>query len=713
MKRKAFLLGFYSIGGQVLLLRELVSSLNGDELFIGTALFGWLLSVAVGAQLGGRARARLTSAPLFLLGAILLPMMIVVIRLLPLAVADVVGELIPFSEAALVSIFTMFPVGLVSGWLFSAITGEGERPAGSIVNVYLLEGIGAFVGGLILAFTVGGPYSTLCTSFGIGVIVIATLFFDRSRGPLPGVAIWTAALTLLVIMPFAVGKLDPLLDRVKYASWQVIDSFDTHYGRQTLLARDDATVLLTDNTIEAVHPEPEAAETLILPPLMLRPEARRLLLFGRAEPGPAQLVRRLPGVQLTAVDPRSRLTDQLAAILSGADGLIRINDDPVAFADGGPEQQPYDILILSPGDLGSYKASRLLTPQFLSRAKSLLKPDGVLYLVTAYDSDRYITAEAAELLAILSNAIKETFTYATLWPGNNTLLFASDTPLGHAEPDTLCARLSRFGYESRYYSVDRLADRLDPFKLERLAQALGQSNEINSVTRPLLSYYQTIYRSKASGIDRSVFTWLRQHQWSILLLPVLILLLFSFTVRSKRGSQSYGLFLYFVAGAVSLSLELVSFYVYQSSAGSLYAEMAILIGAFMLGLASGTYTAIRWTGESKGGSALLMLLAATLTFLFTWDTVHPQAQLLYHAAFLLVVALATGSLFVAATHIYYGDGRSGNRGTGYAVEIAGSSVGALFATTLLLPFIGLGWLLLSLALLIVLSLGGLIVCQRG
>jgi hypothetical protein len=42
MRRLAFLLGFYSACGQVLLLRELVSSFNGDELFIGTALFGWL-----------------------------------------------------------------------------------------------------------------------------------------------------------------------------------------------------------------------------------------------------------------------------------------------------------------------------------------------------------------------------------------------------------------------------------------------------------------------------------------------------------------------------------------------------------------------------------------------------------------------------------------------------------------------------------------------
>jgi hypothetical protein len=92
MNRKAFLLGFYSIGGQVLLLRELVSSLNGDELFIGTALFGWLISVAIGAYLGGRARLGVRATILFTIGALFLPVVIIAARLSPLLVTDIVGE---------------------------------------------------------------------------------------------------------------------------------------------------------------------------------------------------------------------------------------------------------------------------------------------------------------------------------------------------------------------------------------------------------------------------------------------------------------------------------------------------------------------------------------------------------------------------------------------------------------------------------------------
>ncbi|MEW5995530.1 MAG: hypothetical protein AB1744_14195 [Candidatus Zixiibacteriota bacterium] len=104
--------------------------------------------------------------------------------------------------------------------------------------------------------------------------------------------------------------------------------------------------------------------------------------------------------------------------------------------------------------------------------------------------------------------------------------------------------------------------------------------------------------------------------------------------------------------------------------------------------------------------ALLTLLTACVLFLLTFERVDPRAQLPYHLLFLFVVAAATGSLFVAATNRYYPAGRIDNRGTGYAWELIGSSLGALFTTTVLLPSIGLSWLLAALAMLLLAALAG-------
>ena len=98
------------------------------------------------------------------------------------------------------------------------------------------------------------------------------------------------------------------------------------------------------------------------------------------------------------------------------------------------------------------------------------------------------------------------------------------------------------------------------------------------------------------------------------------------------------------------------------------------------------------------------LAAAAVLFGFTWQSIDYRLALIYHALFLLVVALATGSLFVAATRRYYVTGASENRGFGYAAELVGSAVGALLTTTVLLPVIGVNWLLFALAMFCMLAL---------
>jgi hypothetical protein len=242
-------------------------------------------------------------------------------------------------------------------------------------------------------------------------------------------------------------------------------------------------------------------------------------------------------------------------------------------------------------------------------------------------------------------------------------------------------------------------------RLERLQAALAESFPPNTVERPILLPYQAAYRSKAGGAPAPFFFEGRTWLWAI---PVCLLALFARAVVGKGRHRRFGLFLYLTAGLVSLSLELVSFYLYQVSAGSLYAELAALIGAFMLGLAVGTYFAYRVRSTRLAWPALVMLLLATLFFIHTCLQVDPRVLLLYHLCFQFTVALATGTLFVAATSRYYPAGLTANRGAGYAAELTGSAIGALLTVTILLPVLGLQWLLLSICGVVVLAAAGLL-----
>jgi hypothetical protein len=348
MKRQGFILGLFSVGGQVLLLRELVSSLNGDELFIGTALCGWLLAVALGAYLGGRIGRRVRPGWLFGIGAVLIPIMIVAVRLSPLAVTDLTGEIVPFITSVIISVLAMFPIGLISGWLFPKITNRVVFPVTSaIVTVYLYEGIGAFVGGIGTTVFAGGFVSTFTLGAVVGIIVFASIFVTSQTA-----RIITAS---IIVAAFAAGAViigpgvDHTIDDWKYGAYIILASFDTRYGHETILSRDESVTLMTDNNIEAVHPDVEAAENQLLAPILYHPDAERVLYVGRPEFGADQLADSLGINRLAGLDPRKKLTAVLKNIIPTSENNFVIQDDPIAYLTTRSVRPRYDIIIVNAG----------------------------------------------------------------------------------------------------------------------------------------------------------------------------------------------------------------------------------------------------------------------------------------------------------------------------------------------------------------------------
>jgi len=702
MNRKAFLLGFFSIGGQVLLLRELVSSLNGDELFIGVALFSWLASVAIGSIIGGRDSFQMKSFPLFFAAVIFLPASIMGVRLSSVIIGLNAGEIIPFASAALISISMMLPVGLIFGALFSVITREGYRPAESIARVYLFEGLGAFVGGIANTALVGRTFSTLSMAVALGLTTITLYLLPIWKKKI--LFIGGLLFVLLLLIKSFVPFVDTQLDSLKYKSYRIEASFDTHYGHQAILSRDSAVSLLTDNTVEGSYPDLMAAENILIPPLLYNPQAQNILFIGRTELGIRQLAYNLPNLKITALDPREPLSSALDRIIPPGRLVQRLADDPVAFLARRNILTKYDIIIINCGEPDNYKNSRFLNDNFLMTASTLLKEGGVLFYPSKYDSDRHISPDKAEILSIISGSLKKAFAHISVWSGEMTLFFASDKPLFDLPVDSIIARADSLGYRPQYISADYLIDRFQRIKTDRLNDALKSSTEINTLGKPNLIYKQAIFRSKIDTIDRAIIPLVFKENIWIVILPAVILAILVLTIMKRQRRRLYGLFLFFAAGLVSLSLELISFYVYQTSAGSIYSEMGALIGIFMLGLSLGTFISLRMDNDHLEFPALILLLAGALVFMATYSNVNPKAVLYYYLFFMFTIAIGSGSLFVAAANRYYFGRPESNRGLGYAFELAGSSIGALVPTMILLPLIGLQWLIISIIIFLLVAL---------
>jgi hypothetical protein len=704
MNRKAFLLGFYSIGSQVLILRELVASFNGDELFIGTALFGWLISVAFGAYIGGKSGFKITPGWLFSTAILILPILIIAVRFSPLAVTDFPGEIIPFFQAAGISILASIPIGLITGALFPAICREGYRPAATIARIYLFEGIGAFLGGVLITLLVGPVFSNLGMAVALGIVTAG--YYCYKYGGARGVIQPLVILALLIAVLFIIPSLDYSIDSHKYKPFTLTATVDSHYGRHAILTRDNSRILISNNSVEASYPNLAVSENLLIPPLLYKPDAVNVLFIGRIEFGIMQLAKQLGNLSITSIDPRKLLSESIDNIITYESEASRKESDPISFITKSSLLSKYDIIILNPGEPDNYLGSRYITARFFNLATKVLKTDGILYYPTNYDSDRYISSEKANLLSIIQSSLEETFSHHSIWPGEMTLFFASHSPIFGIPLDTIISRVSNLSYAPQFISPEFITDRLNEIKIDRLTDAVENRSIVNSLERPILPIYQAIYRSTAGGGAEKTIKSIYDNTTWIIALPILIVLLCVLFILKRPKRRHFGLFIYFTAGLVSLSFELISFYVYQTMAGSLYSEIGILVGAFMLGLAAGTYASLKSNSEHLEFPGLLLMGTITLLFMATYRDIPPQAMLIYHALFLFTVAIATGSLFVAATNRFYYGKASANRGTGYALEIAGSAFGALFSMTVILPVVGLKIFLIALLGLIIVTFAG-------
>ena len=423
MNRRAFLLGFMSIGGQVLIIRELIGAFQGSELFIGTALFGWLLAVAAGAWIWEKLPGHPSPRVLFLLGIIILPFNLILIRLAPLQLLETVGENVPFITAALASIILAFPLGLISGALFPSLTHEGHRPAKSISRVYLFEGIGAFIGGIVVTALVGNAFDNLGMALAISFTTLIFCMIEDNR---------KISIVLLIILSFLLigdffwsPTVERYLDQKKYGPYRLIDSFETPYGHQALLESGGSVSLITDNALEATRPDRNTAEQLLIPPLAFKPDAKNLLFIGRTEFGVGEIAASFSGLKITAIDPREDLNDRLDRAILKSPGVIRVNDDPVSYLVAHDAVTPFDIIIIAPSKPDNILYSRYLTGRFLGLCRKVMAPDGLLYLPTPFDSDRYISPEKARLLSTYHRTLSGWFEYIDTWPGETTAFFAS------------------------------------------------------------------------------------------------------------------------------------------------------------------------------------------------------------------------------------------------------------------------------------------------
>ncbi|MCE5334907.1 MAG: hypothetical protein LLG06_09975 [Desulfobacteraceae bacterium] len=722
-----FLSGFASAIGQVVVLRELLVLFSGNELSAGIVLACWMLWTATGS-LAGKGLARRVDPVLFLvLGTAFfcaaLPATVVWVRASRLIWSIPPGELLGFGKMAVIALSVTGPLCLVTGCLFAfglaAYSRQPDTAGKGTIRVYLAEAGGAGAGGPVFYFVLLPALSTLAGTLILTTIVAGLCCMLAALTRTSRHALLTPVMAGLFLASCAAfvfsGDLNAWSRNLQWGR-TYLDSRDTPYHNLALLRSAEQFSLFANGLWLYSAPDPHTSEPAAHIPLLVHPSPKNVLLLGDYSPGIVAEILRHPGVErLDCVQPDAQLSEFIAEAApeirpaANRGRLAVVHADPKRFM-GLAAPGSYDVVILSGGEPVNAEMNRFYTVEFFSGMKTLLRPEGILTFGIPSSPD-ILGERQALLLKSLYGTLKECFEAVIVVPGETARFFAARSP-DHlsVEPGRITERLRSRGIATLYLKDFYIVDLLNPMRLSYLDSVLRRTMQVR-VNRDLepscYLYGLAVWSSQVHPeLGRMLELALRPEGrpwlWTALLLPMFVAVA---ALKKWGGRDAAVAFNTAVAGAVVIVSEIILILLFQIIYGTAYGQIALIVSAFMAGMAAGS-----GIGSMMGteGDAVRRLRAAQVSLalyagmLFALLTLFPTAEIGRAKdsgpVLFLVIALVGGILggfqFACAARATGPD-----KGTVlYAADLAGAAAGAVAASLFLLPVLGIPRTLLLLGL---------------
>ncbi len=741
-------LGAASLIWQVGSARSLIAGLYGNELSLGIVLACWLLLCGLASALVGRIRLR-EPLPLlaFCLGALPLALALsLALQHATLPSFTRVGTLVgPGPTVGLALLDLAAPCLLLGAGFALAARVEEGGPAWA-ARVYALECLGTFAAGVVFHLGLAGlaargvALAASVLPFLSALLLLPSLTRRARTVGLGGVALGALGLAALLGAPLPGARwLEP-----SFPGYTLVALESSPHAALAVLRRGDQTLFLANGQTIFSDQDQERVEAEVHLALLAHPAPRRILMIGGGLGGGiAEALRHAPReLHYVELDP------QLCALARrhGGDALRAALADPrvrVIVGDGrqlvAEARARYDAILVGLPHPSSALVNRFYTEEFFALARRALAPGGLLRL-SLEGSEGYLSDEQARTHAAIRAALARSFGEPAVVPGASALLLAGrDRPVELA-PALLLPRLAARGLEgehgARFFGAAELASRILPFKRELYLERLAAIHPPrNSDLRPS-AYLESSLLWIAQSAPRLAFGLGKlahaAERWAWLAVALALLLGMALArAPLRRASPARGVGAALAAtGGTGLALELTVVLASQELRGVLYHELAALLAAFMVGLAAGSWAGARLVPPAATEAGPLRralrraLLGAWLAALLVLGALPlalaaPAFALPLFLLALFAVGVATGACFAPASALLAASARRAGRdeaeapARAYAWDLAGAALGALLASALALPVLGLVWTsaaCASLCLGLSLSLGG---CARG
>ncbi len=731
--------------GQVLVLREFLVIFYGNELSIGIILAIWLLWGGLGSIAAGKVCIKRVPKTSFfeftaLVLSLLLPITILAIRYSRILWGIIPGEIIDPLRMLQIASFLLFPFCVTSGILFVLANHFAKSifPRTPISTLYMAEAMGAGAGGIVFHFFLL-PHLLVLSIASITAIqltMVSFLFFVKTKKthrPLRPF-LYSIILLVLAIALIRPSQVDMLTRKWEWPKSRILASDDSIYNNIIVTKEKKQISFFTNGLWYFSTNDEQSAEEAVHLAMLENARPEKVLILGSTLSGVAKEVLKHPSVkhlEMVELDPDILA---LARKYLPHTYLEPLDDPRVKFylADARNfliKRKPgyFDVIIMIQPDPLNALISRFYTVEFFTRVKKVLTDNGV-FAFRLTGAENMLGQEMATYLASLFWTARKVFPDVLVIPGENTRFFCSPHK-GILASDTsiLQKRLISRHLRLRYIRSDSLMVMFNPFKIGYVASLfddLKKKTTLNYDFRPRCYFDDIVvwsrqYSKRLVVSLKSISTMNRGVLFSATALIMLLLFYIVPALLDRNREKTAAI--YFstaVVGFSHITIEIVLILSFQIFYGFLYRQLGLLVGAFMAGLALGTFSGEQFFRQNPQTrinlSFVQFLLLAVISIISC-------SLLLFHqyVAFLKNIpdwflfpslAFTTGVVgglqFPMASNALDSKKVDVEKAAGnlYGYDLAGSALGCIVTSIVLLPLLGIPRTLLFLAILSVITI---------
>jgi spermidine synthase len=669
-----FITGVVSSSLQLLLLREMLNIAGGYELIAGIFLGAWLIGSSFGALLSRNSvieDVRKLNTVFALSPIISLFLMFFLARIF-LHPGETPGLLVSLIYTFLV----LIPFCLVSGYTFVRLLSIAGRAKNySPGKSFSIETIGGVAAGVIISFLTSGILNTYQLIFLIILLALSytilTYFIRGKKMKFAArVIILSVASTIILSSP------DKIFRQLLLNGVRVTESVDTPYGNITHAEYNGEKSIYYNQRLLSYKADVTEREEDIHYAMLQSGDPEKVILISGSLPSRLPEILKYNVKHVTFIERDPELTREWSKPSdSSGINLSVVSSDAIWYL--RKQVRNADVIISSLPPPATFQINRYFTTEFFQQVSVSLRAGGI-FMCSPGPGEDYFNKESVQLLSSVYSSLRSVFRYVLPVSGNKLYFVASDSALA----PNYCELTTKKKIKNIYVGPDYLSDDLIEKKSIEVASLLDGSARENRFGFPAASFhYLSLNFAKKPGEKIPAV--------------ILLILLFATPVLFVRRGH---IMMYFSASALA-GFEIAMLVTLQMIIGNMYQLTGLVIAALMAGLAAGSQNP--GLLRLKPGKRLPVLVAFYSLAALAYNLV-PEIKQMVPAIILIVVstflpALITGQLFNDLT--VAGPDPDG-AGQVYSADMAGSALGFLATSAVVIPLLGIRTSILISALMI-------------